>query len=813
MAWLLPLLSLMSDDEDFEMPEDDMPVTQAIISVRPSALPSVIITESAEQPSNVSPEEVKSALEDLEPAKVPETAPPPESESMPVPEAVFSPQKSARTSFSPVKGKALLPLMNPVTVDRNTYDLDRLLSPHVQKKAETLDRFSAAHLEGGNSLPRDSTATDFVKRNRESAGRLSQEKPEARRRSTDDSYGVDERFYSYQRGVEAKVRKLEEEKLRKEKASCTFTPAILAQPKANPRSADLFYEEMMRHEQRVQAKVQALRTQTSQAQQSLQDSFFRPHLCEKSLEMVKKDPKVPAHEKLYQTHKQRMQKHIKSDSAVDLSVSLDSQATQDSTKPFTPAINKKSLSLVRDQPFEVYLSEDAKRRAKRLSQAPASSVQQPAPSPNSVLLLVKRFREEFAQAWTALDEDSTGALTYSKTADLLKQLHFIANQSGAKEYEAERALVRSLWTTLRLTDEDSAQKDNLETLLLAIMNFPVKETPPIPTENEGKSSDQAFEPALAAFGRIEGGVLLLSPGDTLRIHLHFKGLYDHRANTVQRSNKNPSFKVTTEHPYRPQISKASQKLTEDRKEQLAAQGFKTKEDFLVAEAMKRDQTQKEKKAKADKALMKECTFQPKVDKRAGKLIGTVTERVKDSVAKDYIGMLQHTLEAKTDILYQFATVASQRRNYLAKSAQEREMERNEVECTFAPDRSLTANYDEEQGDFMAAPAKGVEKAVERLARGRRQSVELAMIREKGMPFSSSWLALHSLHYDEAPEEPATVLAVQVNGRAAELRIRPGDKLDFLINVFLAQHRLTGPEAEDVRAQLNGQYEQISGSTF
>jgi hypothetical protein len=279
---------------------------------------------------------------------------------------------------------------------------------------------------------------------------------------------------------------------------------------------------------------------------------------------------------------------------------------------------------------------------------------------------------------------------------------------------------------------------------------------------------------------------------------------------VQRSNKNPSFKAPVEHSYRPQLSKASKRITDDRKEQLAAQGFKTHEDFLVAEAFKKEQALKDKQNKAEKANMKECTFQPKIDKHAAKKIGVVQERVKDNIAKDYISMTQYSLEPKTDVLYQFATVTRQRRNYLAKSAQEREMERNEIECTFAPDRSLTANYDQEHDDIMAVPAKGVDKAVERLVRGQRQSVELAMIREKGMPFSSSWLALHSHHYDEQPEQPATILAVQVNGRAAELSIRPGDSLDFLINVFLDKHRLTGPEAEDIRAQLTAQYHQMSG---
>lgn len=805
----------MSDEDDFEMPEDDMPVTQVIVSVRPSAQPSVLITESVEQPSDISPEEVKSALQDLEPVAMPEAPAQLESISIPVPEVSKpSPQKSVRSSMSPVKGKAILPLMNSVTVDRNTYDLDRLLSPHIQKKAETLDRFSAAHLEEGKSLPRDSVSTDFVKRNRELAGRQSQEQPMSRRKSVEDIYKVEERFYSYQKGVEAKVRKMEEEKMRKEKAICTFRPAILEKSKeANPRSADRFYEEMMRHEQRFQAKIKAAREQTSQAQQSQEDSFFRPQLCEKSMEMIKKNPNLPAHEKLYQTHKQKLQRHIKSESVADMSASLDSEATQDSVKPFTPAINKKSLSLTRDQPFEVYLTEDAKRRAKRLSEVPADSPSKPAPSSNSVLLLMKKFREEFAEAWKALDEDVAGTLTYSKTADLLKQLHFIKNQNGSKEYEAERTLFRSIWKVLRLADEDAAPKDNVETLVLAIMNFPVKETPAIPAESKGDQSEKGSEAADSTIGRLESGVLVLSPGDTLRLHLRFKALYDHRASIVQRSNKNPSFKAPVEHSYRPQLSKASKRLTDNRKEQLAAQGFKTHEDFLVAEAFKKEQALKDKQSKAEKANLKECTFQPKIDKHAAKKIGVVQERVKDNIAKDYISMTQYSLEPKTDVLYQFATVTRQRRNYLAKSAQEREMERNEIECTFAPDRSLTANYDEEHDDIMAVPAKGVDKAVERLVRGRRQSVELAMIREKGMPFSSSWLALHSHHYDdEQPEQPATILAVQVNGRAAELSIRPGDTLDFLINVFLDKHRLTGPEAEDIRAQLTAQYHQMSGPT-
>ena len=808
----------MSDDEDFEMPEDDMPETKAVASVRPSAQPSILVTEEVEQHSNVSPQEVKSALQDLSPAPI-EVPVQSSSPPLPAPEkSTLSLQKSIRTSFSPSKSKPL-PVMNSTTVDRclegnmyrivakyrNTYDLDRLLSPHIQKKAETLDRFSAVHLLEAKSLPRNSLAPDFVKLNKQASARKSQEKPLSRRKSAQDLYNVDERFYRYQRDVEAKIRRLEEEKTRVEKANCTFSPEIISKKRGeNPRSVEEFYVDMMKHENRVKAKVKAMQDQTSQAQKSLENSFFRPQICEKSVEMTKKSPQIPAHEKLYRRYKEKLQRHMRSDSAGDLlSASMDSAVTMDSNKPFTPAINKTSLEIVRNQPFEVYLTEDAKRRAKRLEQIPAETSVQSVSSANSQALLLKKFKDKFNEAWKMIDADETGFLTYSKTIDLLKSLHFIENNPGSKTHDSERALLRRFWTILQLNDEESAEKNNVETVILAILNFQGQET-------EANSAEGAEPSPVSTVCRMENGVLRLNPGDTKRLHKIFLAWYDHRNKCVQKSNKNPTFKVPVSHTYRPVLSEASKRLTEDRKTKLAEQGYASHTDFLVAEAAKRAQAQKDREAKAEKNAMQECTFQPKIDKKASKLIGVVENRVKDSIAEQYMTLVREVPATKTEVLYQFATVSHQRRDFLAKTAQEREVERNDVECTFAPDLSLTADYGKETEIEFVQPIKGVEKAVERVVKARRASVEIAAMRAKGTPYSSNWRAVSPGNREDTPEGPVTVLAVQVNGRAAELCIRRGDNIDSLINIFLAQHRITGDIADEVRSQLTTQYMQLAG---
>ena len=165
---------------------------------------------------------------------------------------------------------------------------------------------------------------------------------------------------------------------------------------------------------------------------------------------------------------------------------------------------------------------------------------------------------------------------------------------------------------------------------------------------------------------------------------------------------------------------------------------------------------------------------------------------------------------KTELLYQLATISKVRKSRMAKTPGEREIEKCSLDLTFTPDTSKTITYSNSFTD-IAMPAKGVDKAIERLARGRRVSQLITTMRETGTTNRGTWKV--DPYASEIPEEPMIVLAVQINGRAQELRVRHGENLETTLQVFTSQHRLGGMEADLVHEELRRQYLQATGGAL
>jgi len=711
----------------------------------------------------------------------------------PRPKAKPKPKPKPQASPKP----ASMPVLNSLTANALTYDLDQLTDPRVQRK--TLE-------------PRKSES-DFVKRNREMAGkqrsshsRDSEGQPRGSGSTYKDQVDVESRFYRYRKNVEEKVKRLEAEKLEKEKAACPFQPNTNSKRthSAGPRSSEDFFQEMMRHKKGIEDRVKFMREEAGKAQKSVEESYFRPSLCEKSKALVsaKGEPDLPVHEKLYQAHRLNMQRQLKVAEPHSQSLSLVSDATSDTAMPFSPAINAVSRQIVRRKPIEQHLLEDAERR--RATKEPTKKpAEQRLISENSQQLLVKRFKAEIATAWDQLDESKSALMNYVKTGELLHTLHFVSNDPKDKQYESQRDLIKKMWALMKLEDEGSLARGNFETLALGVMNFPVKETQgAVETEKTGNLLD------MKPIGRLESGVLLLNPGDSKRLHSQFKAWYEHR---LAHMTKAVPAKADVNCSYKPIISRASQRLAASHSADRVSLGHHKIEDYLIAEAAKKQARQKELQAKARAEEMKECLFAPKTDRYSAQLVSNLDDSEKDSLTAEYLRLLKTNSpkpREKTTALFNLATLSQQRKKQNEKTIEEIDLEAQARQCTFMPNLRRTMNYVSGMGAFAETP-KGMEKTVERLVKARHSAHEIRVLRESGFSYRGK---KEKRHTESKTEGPLVVLAVQVSGRAEELRVRPGDNLESLIGAFATQHRLSSAETALVQEQLRSQYDQATGAT-
>jgi len=618
-------------------------------------------------------------------------------------------------------GPLVMPVVNSFTSDPVKYDLDRLTDPKTQKQAETGHRFSAPHMTPTVRKQRNPNEPDIIQRNCLSAAqpktRPSHSYDEAAKRP---SHTPENHFDKYRRGGEEKLARLREELDSRERQQCTFEPNILEKRKPDeaPRSAETYFLHQMQHKQLVSTKIQALREQVEAA---ATPRSFTPTLCAKSIRLLAARPhdSKPRHEQLYQQHRKHLQSKIHCSEA-SLDVSQLSDCSQSSALTFSPAISKASLRIARDRPVEVYLMEDAARRqraksALSVTEAPVSLI-----TPASQALLIKRFREEFQSVWTDLCD--TEQMNYTQVAKLLTALKFIENKSTSGNYHAERVLVHSIWTLLGL--EGSASKQNLETLLCAVMGFPQTETAPKQTgevEEELTAKEMDKTPT---FGRVEEGVFVLGLGDTRRIHRFYSTWYDRR--TAQSHMRRASNR-SVEYFHQPSLSKSSQRL-----------------------------------------------------------LARMKVRESEGLTQDYYQLLRTSegRREKTAVLHDFASLASKRRQQLAKTKAELDLEKSAAECSFKPQTEVPLGTIQVDLQATPLPVRGVDKTVERLIRARKEYEALQTKKERG-------------------ETSQSALSVSIRGQLQHFQ--PGSKFTVLLRTFTEKHKLGSEESKAVEAQLRAQY--------
>jgi hypothetical protein len=404
---------------------------------------------------------------------------------------------------------------------------------------------------------------------------------------------------------------------------------------------------------------------------------------------------------------------------------------------------------------------------------------------------MKRFKAEFQSVWTELGHEDQ--IHYSRISQLLKTLKFIDNQSTTAGYQAERELLCRIWSILRLDGESSASKQNLETLLCAIMAFPQSETAPSPTEPAEESTDREFSSKGPAFGRVENGVFMLGPGDTRRIHRFYKTWYDHRS-AGAKSNLNPTYKSAVEHTFQPSLSKESLRLTGAHLHGLTSKSYYQQHDqFLADEGRSRAQRLEALAKTYETNTLKECVFKPTTDKRSTQILARTKARKSECLAQDYFRLIRSKgpNREKTAILFDLAPIADQRRQKLAVTQAELDMERHTLECKFAPETEVPLGTIQADLRTKPSPARGVDKTVERLLKARRELEALQAKKERGETYHAVTDKL--------------VLSVLVRGKPRDFRIRPQDNFVARLRAFVEKYKLSSEEGTTLEAELRVQY--------
>ena len=674
-----------------------------------------------------------------------------------------------------------IPVVNSFSTDPSKYDLDRLIDRNTQKHAESGHRFSATHLTPPARKQRNPNEPNFLQRNRLNAvhpqTRCSHSFDEAAKRPHNTEKAED-RLYHHRIGVEEKLKRLKKELSDKELEQCTFEPEILGKRKEEaPRTAAAYFQDQMQHQQLVSAKIQKLREQAEAAETP---RSFTPTLCEKSIRLLAGRPQstLPRYEELYQQHRKRLQSCIHT---CESTASLD----------LTQLSSKSSVSPApRNRPVEFYLMQDAARRQRAKSALPIPETPVSLVNPNSHALLIKRFKAEFQSVWSELDYEDQ--IHYSQLSQLLKTLKFIDNQSVAAGYQVERELLCAIWCILRLDGESRASKQNLETLLCAIMAFPQSETAPSPTELVEETTDTEFNSKRPVFGRVENGVFMLGPGDTRRIHRYYKTWYDHRTASA-KSNLNPTYKSPVEYSFQPSLSKESLRLAEARLRSLTPEGHYQHDQILADEKSSRAQRREELAKTYGTKTLKECVFKPTTDKRSAEILEHAKPRKSECLAQDYFRLVRSKgpNTEKTAILFDLAPFASQRREKLAKTQAELDMERHALECKFAPETEVPLGTIQADLRTRPSPARGVDTTVERLLKARREFEAMQAKKERGEPCRAVTQKL--------------VLSVLVRGKPRHFKLRTQDSFAERLHAFSEECKLTNEEVTALEAQVRAQY--------
>jgi hypothetical protein len=425
---------------------------------------------------------------------------------------------------------------------------------------------------------------------------------------------TDERVKHFQENKRRKMELIKQENEKKEMDSCTFHPELVARPYQERRDLDQFLADQRKHEEGKALKRNMMLEHESQMEAGI---IHHPEINESSRRMLanRKDGDKPIHERLYGISKTKNKKinQIINDTESDmqmvnkLSGGKESKkgAPRDAQETFAPKINQRSKDIVRDQPVQELLYNDALRRKdmdelrKQKNSIKEQSKRNREVNESNIEYLIHRFNKEFEPTFEAIEgeQNQTNILNYRQLGELLFDMGFL---SGSSASEAdERILLSSMWTGLGGAQNEGLGKEIIRAFLLAVEGVKITDSVHAPSEEEfGQMKDGEFYP------------------DCSKISKQFKLMYLNRIRHNKDSTKKKLMKieseVTQELTFQPMISENTNNLALKYRQKIAEnyEGGKISVlDILTAQTNKQQWIEETKKELQNKES-EECTFHP-----------------------------------------------------------------------------------------------------------------------------------------------------------------------------------------------------------
>ncbi len=349
---------------------------------------------------------------------------------------------------------------------------------------------------------------------------------------------------------ENKRRKMElikQENENKELEECTFKPKLVTKNTAGRRrNLDQFLSDQRKHEEDKALKRNIILEQESQVEAGV---IHHPEINESSRKMLAKrrNQGQPVHERLYGISKAKKKinqiiEDVESENLDQSEISNQvvkapkKKTESQKNETFAPVINTRSKEIVRDQPVQDLLYNDALRRKdmnalRKQKIIKESTKKKTTVNESNIEYLIHRFNKEFEPTFEAVanqgEEEPSEILNYRQLGELLFDMGFLSG-SASSESE-ERILLSSMWTGLGGADNEGLHKEVIRAFLLAVEGVKITDSVDSPSEEEfGQMKDGEFYP------------------DCPKITKHFKLMYLNRIRNARDGAKRRVIKAENE---------------------------------------------------------------------------------------------------------------------------------------------------------------------------------------------------------------------------------------------------------------------------
>lgn len=525
------------------------------------------------------------------------------------------------------------------------------------------------------------------------------------------------RIKDFQENKRRKMELIKQENSNKELEECTFKPKMVTKPVARRRNLDEFLEDQRKHEEDKALKRNILLEQESQVEAGI---IHHPEINESSRRMLEKrrDNDQPVYERLYGISKKNKKLNqilndAESENLPQSEVSNQRyvhgkpQVAEINNETFAPKINAKSRDIVRDQPVQELLYNDALRRKdmnelKKQKIIKESTKKKTQINESNIEYLIHRFNKEFEPTFETVaqqgDEGVAEILNYRQLGELLFDMGFLSG-SASSESE-ERILLSSMWTGLGGAQNEGLHKEVIRAFLLAVEGVKITDSIKAPSEEEfGQMKDGEFYP------------------DCKKISKHFKLMYLNRIRHTRDGAKRKLMKIESEaaqeNTFQPILSDNTRALANKYRQKIADNyegGKITVLDILTAQTNKEQWIEETKKELQNKE-QEECTFHP------------ITN---ENFALKPDESIQTTGDKCFD-LYQLGQ--AKRKAKFDKSKDEYEFEKNVEECTFQP--NLDKNYVPEVEKPHYINQRSIQDNLDRMKKAREERDFKKKMTERG----------------------------------------------------------------------------------